>query len=132
MLTKLSLPVNRYLFVLQQVKNIWLFCNKWWIFDDELFSWYGWLTKDSWPYFQTRPFSETLIIRNLRQAPAEFEPEFRLWWLTLCSSDNHYTTAPFLFLFAEHKHKDDDEENDEYEHKKKGILFLALFPHAFR
>ena len=49
--------------------------------------------------------------------------------MNLCSSDNHYTTAPFLLLFAEHKDKDDDEEDKEYEHKKKGILFL---PRVFR
>ena len=24
------------------------------------------------------------------------EPEFRLWWMKLCSSDNHNTTAPYI------------------------------------
>ena len=31
---------------------------------------------------------------------AGFEPEFRLSWMKLCSSDNHYTTAPQLWQWS--------------------------------
>ena len=50
------------------------------------------------PYFQPGPLSEILTISNLRHAASRIwtcaEPELRLWWMKLCSSDNHYTTAP--------------------------------------
>ena len=66
--------------------------------DDELFLWYGWPTKGVYPYFQPGPLSEILTIANLRQAASRVwtcaEPEFRLSWTKLCSSDNHYTTSP--------------------------------------
>ena len=66
----------------------------WWI--DELFLWYGWPTKGVKPYFQPGPLSEILTIANLRHAASRTwtcaEPEFRLCWMKLCSSDNHYTT----------------------------------------
>ena len=49
-------------------------------------------------YFQPGPLSETLTIGNLRQAASRVracaESEFRLSRIKLCSSDNHYTTAP--------------------------------------
>ena len=52
------------------------------------------------PYFQPGPSSEMLTIANLRHAASRVwvcaEPEFRLSWMKLCSSDNHYTTAPQL------------------------------------
>ena len=42
--------------------------------------------------------SEILTIANLRHAASRFwtcaEPEFRQSWMKVCSSDNHYTTAP--------------------------------------
>ena len=81
--------------------------------DDELFLWYGWSTKGVQPYFQPGPLSEIFIIVNLWHAVSRIwtcaEPEFRLSLMKLCSSDNHYTTAPlfafrmggkFSFLFA--------------------------------
>ena len=47
------------------------------------------------------PFSEILTIANLRHATSRVwtcaEPEFRLSWMKLCSSDNHYTTAPLNY-----------------------------------
>ena len=58
------------------------------------FLWYGWPTKCVWPYFQPGPLSEILTIANLRHAASRVwtcaEPEFRLSWMKLCSSDNHY------------------------------------------
>ena len=54
------------------------------------------------PYFQSGPLSEILHIVNLRHAGSRIwtcaEPVFRLWWMKLCSSDNHYTKAPLLIL----------------------------------
>ena len=42
--------------------------------------------------------SEILTIANLQHAAIRVcacaEPEFRLSWMKLCSSDDHYTTAP--------------------------------------
>ena len=62
--------------------------------DDELFLWYGWPTKGVQPYFQPGPLSEILTIANLRHAVSKLwtcaEPEFRLNWMRLCSSHNHY------------------------------------------
>ena len=66
--------------------------------DDELFLWYGWLTKGVSPYFQPGLLSEILTIANLQHAASRVwtcaEPEFRLSWMKLCSSDKHYNTAP--------------------------------------
>ena len=63
--------------------------------DDELFLWYGWPTKDAYPYFQPGLLSEILTIANFREVANRIwicaEPEFRLIWMNLCSSDNHYT-----------------------------------------
>ena len=70
--------------------------------DDELFLWYGWPTKDVKPYLQPEPLSEILTIANLRHAASRIwtsaEPKFRLSWIKLCSSDNHYTTAPQIMI----------------------------------
>ena len=56
-----------------------------------MFLWYSSPTKGVYPYFQLGPLPEILTIANLRHFCAQ--PEFRLCWLNLCSSDNHYTTA---------------------------------------
>ena len=62
----------------------------WWIVFAE------WLTDESrfTPYFQPGPLSEILTIANLRHAASRVwtcaESEFRLYWMKLCSSDNHY------------------------------------------
>ena len=69
--------------------------------NDELFLWYGLPTKGILPYFHPGPLSEILAIVNLRHATGKIwtsaEPDFRLSWMKLCSSDNHYNTAlPFL------------------------------------
>ena len=49
------------------------------------------------PYFQPGPSSEILTIANLRHAGSKVwtcaESEFRLCWMKLCSSDNHYTMS---------------------------------------
>ena len=46
--------------------------------------------------------SEILTIANLRHAASRVwtcaEPEFRLSWMKLCSSDNHHTTAPLMIF----------------------------------
>ena len=42
--------------------------------DDELFLWYGWPTKDVWPYLQPGPLPEILTIVNTRQAASRIEP----------------------------------------------------------
>ena len=50
------------------------------------------------PYFQPSSLSKILTIPNLRHAASRFwtwaESEFRLRWMKLCSSDNHYIMAP--------------------------------------
>ena len=50
------------------------------------------------PYFQPGPLSEILTIAILRHTTCKIWPctesEFRFCWRKLCSSDNHYTTAP--------------------------------------
>ena len=65
----------------------------WWI----VFFWYGWPTKDVYPFFQPGPLSEILTISNLQHAVSRIwtcaEPEFRLCWMKLCGSDNYYTTV---------------------------------------
>ena len=52
------------------------------------------------PYFQPGPLSEILTIVNLRRAARRIwacaEPEFRLWWMKLCSSDNHYINSQYI------------------------------------
>ena len=71
--------------------------TKWWIV-----FWYGWPTEGVYLYFQPGPLSEILTISNLQHATSRIwtcaEPEFRLCWMKLCSSDNHYTTAPQTLL----------------------------------
>ena len=61
--------------------------------DNELFLWYG----TAFSNFQPGPLPEILIISNLWHAAsrvwASAESVFRLFWMTFCSSDNHYTTA---------------------------------------
>ena len=65
---------------------------------DELFLWHDWPTKGIKIYFQARALSEILTIVNLWQAGNRIwscaELEFRLCWMKLCSSHNHYTMAP--------------------------------------
>ena len=59
--------------------------------------WYVWQTKGG-TLFPAGPLSEILTIANLRHATRRIwtcaEPVFRLWWMKLCSSDNHYTMVP--------------------------------------
>ena len=56
--------------------------------DDELFLWYGWPTKG------VALFPAGTIFRDPHEQDSTCaEPEFRLWWMKLCSSDNHYTTT---------------------------------------
>ena len=65
--------------------------------DDELFLWYGWPTKGVLPYFQPVPLSEILTIAKIQHTASRVstcaEPDSRLSWMKLYSSDNHYTTA---------------------------------------
>ena len=58
-----------------------------------------WLTDERrLVYFRSDPLPEILTIANLQHAACRtwtsMEPKFRLCWMKLCSSDNHYTTAP--------------------------------------
>ena len=54
------------------------------------------------PYFQSGLLSEIVTITNLQHAKSRVwtctEPEFRLSWMKLHSSDNHYNMAPGLKL----------------------------------
>ena len=54
-------------------------------------------------YFQPGALSEILTIANLRHAASRVwtcaEPEFRLSWMKLWGSDNHYTTVPKTKVF---------------------------------
>ena len=73
----------------------------------ELFLWYGWLTKRVYPYFQWDRLSEILTITNLQHAVSRIwtsaEPEFRLCWMKVCSSDSHYTSIVLLKYIDEYK-----------------------------
>ena len=54
--------------------------------------------KAFYPYFQPGPLSEILTITNLWHTASRVwtcaEPEFRLSWMKLCSSNNHCTLVP--------------------------------------
>ena len=73
----------------------------------ELFLWYGWPTKRVYPYFQWDRLSEILTITNLQHAVSRIwtwaEPEFRLCWMKVCSSDSHYTSIVLLKYIDEYK-----------------------------
>ena len=65
----------------------------------------GMVDQQKMSYFQPGPLPEILTIANLWIAASRIwtyaEPEFRVCWMKLCSSDNHYTLAPqncFLVL----------------------------------
>ena len=62
------------------------------------------------PYFQLGPLSEVATIANLQHATSKHatsriwtcvEPELKLCWRKLCSSDNHYTKAPHNTFWEE-------------------------------
>lgn len=77
-----------------------LFCCLWWWWlyhhVHELFLLNGWLTKGIMHYFQSWPLSEIQTIVNIWYTVSRIqifaEPEFRLCKITLCSSDNFYTS----------------------------------------
>ena len=60
----------------------------------------SWPMKGIKPYFQPGPLSDILTIANLWHAGSRVstctEAEFRLCWMKVCNSDNHYTAAPIL------------------------------------
>ena len=62
---------------------------------DELLLWYDW---QIFSLFHSGPLSEMLTITNLWHATCRIwtfaGPEFRLCWMKLCNSDNHYTRVP--------------------------------------
>ena len=68
---------------------------------------------DQWkafmPYFQPGPLSEILTIANLWHAARSVwtwaKSKFRLCWMKLCSSDNHYTMAPLKQIKETWKNK---------------------------
>ena len=57
------------------------------------------------PYFHPGPLSEILTIANLchsaRRIWTYAESEFRLCWIEMCSSDNHYTTVGLVTFIEE-------------------------------
>ena len=82
--------------------------------DDELFLWYG------WPMHGIALFPAGTTVRDPHHH--EFwhtasriwtctEPEFRLWWMKLYSSDNHYTTVPLYCLNHMESHGKEAKEN---------------------
>ena len=76
----------------EQSCKIWRKTYWWWW---RLIVFVVWLTGKT--YFQSGPLSEILTISNPRHAASRIwtcaEREFRLCWMKLCSSDNHYTTT---------------------------------------
>ena len=91
------LPQHKHSFCLLSHHKLWWWWWWWW--------WWGggggvvfvvWLTDERRPALF--PASEILTIANLRHDASRVwtcaEPEFRLSWMKLRSSDNHYTTAP--------------------------------------
>ena len=59
------------------------------------------------PYFQSGPLSEIFNIANFRHPASRVltcaESEFKLCWMKLCSSDNHFTTALHIGVIHEGK-----------------------------
>ena len=86
---------------------VWIFYTRW---IDELFLCYGWSTRGFKPYFQLGPLSEILTMANLQHAASRIwtcaEPEFRLCWIKLCSSGNHYNLSDSLPLLVHLYHTD--------------------------
>ena len=75
--------------------------------DDELVLLYGWLKRGTLTYyFQPRPLSEILTTANLWHSASRVwtcpEPEFKLSWMKLCSSDNNYSTVPQSSVVPQH------------------------------
>ena len=81
---------------------IFIFCLRWWwwwwwwwwnVF------WYSWRVKCVKPYFHPKPLSEILTTVNpwhvMHRTWTCAEPEFRLCWMDLCSSDDHNTNVSF-------------------------------------
>ena len=56
-----------------------------------------------WQNHQPEPLLEIPTIAKIRHTARRTwtcaEPEFRLSWMKLRSSDNHYTTAPLIYLY---------------------------------
>ena len=79
-----------------------VFISSFFVTLDELFLWHGWPTKGIQPYFQPGPMPEILTVANFLQVASRIwtcaEPKFRLCWMKPCNSDNHYRTAPIIFL----------------------------------
>ena len=67
------------------------FDDWWWIVFTE------WLTDERRLVLFPATFSDILTLTNLRLAASRIyickDPDLRLWWMKLCSSDNHCTTA---------------------------------------
>ena len=63
--------------------------------DNEIFLWNSWPTRGTKHYFQPGLLSGILIIRNFWHVASRTwtftKREFRLCWMTLCSTSNHYT-----------------------------------------
>ena len=65
----------------------------WWI------NFVVWLTDEGRSFISSRGHYQRFWPLRISDKPrARFwtcaEPEFRFWWMKLCSSDNHHTTAP--------------------------------------
>ena len=95
----LQWPLISFFFLSLGFSKSWSFQQWWWWW------WWWWTIFVEWlneklsvAFFQLGLLSEILIITNLWYAVSRIwtwaEPEFRLWWMKLCSSDNNYTIAP--------------------------------------
>ena len=89
--------------------------------DGELFLWYGWPGKGS--LFPAGTIVRYPHIANFRHAASMVwtyaEPEFRLSWIKLWISDNHYTTALHGFQLLSYL---------VMRIKNRMIIFLSYFP----
>ena len=98
---KIYTEIPKLIYLIIEVDIIQIFIKTFQETDDELF--FGGMVdrRKVNSYFQPGPLSEILTNANLQHATSRVwtcaEPEFRLGWMKLCSSDNHYTTVPQLF-----------------------------------
>ena len=68
-----------------------------------------WLTDERRSLISSRDQCQRSSPSRISDMPRSgFEPEFRLWWMKLCSSDNHYTTVKkplycfFVVVYFDH------------------------------
>ena len=107
--------------------------------DDELFLRNGWPKKGVKSYFQPGLLSEILTIANLWYTANRIltcaEPGFRLCWMKLDSSNNHYTTAPQFSCVPEYTRLTIEWKEIQYERKntkeKRNVKMITTQVKAF-